>query len=111
MKRAIFLLLLLAGCAPDYPTQPALVTKGPNHQSVLVGFIDVPDFATLQARCHAMNAALTNAGACSRYYPPSEPGKPATLLLVALEPADFNDVTALANYGHELGHGRGWVHQ
>ncbi len=110
LRRLGLIAALLSACS-QYAEQPPLVTKGPNHQSVLVGFIDVPDLQALQSRCKAMNAILTNAGACSRYYPPSEPGKPSTLILVALEPVDFNDQTRLALWGHEIGHGRGWVHR
>lgn len=100
---------MLAGCGQSqYAEQPELVTKGPNHSLVLVAFVDAVDEADLQARCKGANQ---HPGACSHYYPPPEPGKPATLIIIALEPADFNDGPRLAFWGHELAHGRGWKHK
>ncbi len=109
-KLKLLLPLLLSACS-QYAEQPPLITKGPNHQSVLVGFIDVKDQGEVLTRCAAMNGTLTQAGACSRYYPPAEPGKPATLLLVSVPPEDFNDQLRLTYWGHEIAHGRGWVHR
>lgn len=92
-----------------YGVQPELMTKGPNHRKVLVYFQDVKNEIELRANC--WDATLSVPGACSRYFPPAAEGEPARLVIVAIEPADFNDVARLAYWGHELAHGRGWVHR
>lgn len=107
--------LVLWGCEreiAEYPPQPELVTKGPNHRQVLVQFNDLSDLDSVQAICANKQERFPNG--CAEYYAPGDPDYPdrAFVIVWTIPPKDFNDVPALAIAGHEIaGHGRGWRHK
>lgn len=110
----VVLAVMLLGCEHQitaYPEQPALATKGANHQQVLVHFEDVASIDDLEVVCYGAHERLTYA--CASYYPPSDPAYPdrALVIIHTLPPKDFNDVPKLALIGHEALHGRGWKHK